>query len=110
MMKPTAYLVNTSRGGVIKEGDIIQALNQGIIAGAALDVFEEEPLPIASPLREVDPTRLILTPHVIGSNPQSLVVDQTMAASSILTILNGEVPATVVNPEAIDLWKKRFRS
>lgn len=110
MMKPTAYLVNTSRGGVIKEEDLIQALNGSIIAGAALDVFEEEPLPISSPLLEVDPTRLILTPHIIGSNPQSRVAGQRMAASSILCALKGEVPKTVVNPEAIDFWRRKFWS
>ena len=72
-MKPTAYLVNTCRGGVVKQEDLVQALNEGVIAGAAVDVFEEEPLPMSDPIRQVDPERLIMTPHIIGTNPQSQV-------------------------------------
>jgi len=110
MMKPTAYLVNTSRGGAIREDDLVQALNEKIIAGAALDVFEEEPLPLTSKLREVDPTRLILTPHIIGNNPKSLESGQRMAAESILSIFEGKAPATVLNREAIGRWRERFWS
>ena len=55
MMKPTAFLINTSRGPAIKEAELIQALNEKVIAGAALDVFEQEPLPMDNPLRQVDP-------------------------------------------------------
>src|SRR5262249_47902511 len=71
LMKPTAFIVNTSRGPAIKEADLVGALNNKIIAGAALDVFEEEPMPSDNPLRQVDPSRLILTPHNIGANPGS---------------------------------------
>jgi Phosphoglycerate dehydrogenase and related dehydrogenases len=71
MMKPTAFLVNTSRGQAIKEAELVQALNEKIITAAALDVFEQEPLPMDNPLRQVDPLRLILTPHNIGANPGS---------------------------------------
>ncbi len=60
MMKLTAHLIKTSRGIVVKEGDLIQAIHQGMIAGAALDVFDDEPLPMRSQLREMDPERLIL--------------------------------------------------
>ena len=108
MMKKTAFIVNTSRGPVFNEIDLCQALNEGIIAGAALDVFEEEPLPMSNPLREVDPRRLILTPHIIGNNPGSLDAGQRLAAQSILSILEGKVPDTVVNPAAIERWKQRF--
>jgi D-3-phosphoglycerate dehydrogenase len=109
MMKPTAFLVNTSRGAALKEEELIQALNDGIIAAAALDVFQEEPLPMASKLRDVDPTRVILTPHIIGNNPGSLEAGQRMAAASILSILDGKIPDTVVNPAAVERWKERFR-
>jgi phosphoglycerate dehydrogenase-like enzyme len=109
-MKPTAFLVNTSRGPAIKEADLVQALNENTIAGAALDVFDEEPMPMDNPLRRVDPHRLILTPHVIGTNPGSMEAGQKMAAASILTILAGKVPDTIVNPQAVARWKERFRS
>lgn len=110
LMKPSAFLINTSRGPAIKEADLVRALNQKLIAGAALDVFDEEPLPMNSPLRQVDPHRLILTPHIIGTNPGSLEAGQRMAATSILAILEGNIPETVVNPLAISRWKERFRS
>ena len=110
MMKPTAYIINTSRGPAINEADLTRALNEGIIAGAALDVFETEPTPIGNPLRQVDPSRLIITPHNIGTNPGSLEAGQRMAAESILSILDGKAPETVVNPHAIDLWRQRFWS
>jgi phosphoglycerate dehydrogenase-like enzyme len=107
-MKPTAYLVNTSRGGVIKQEDLVQALNEEVIAGAALDVFEEEPLPMSDPIRQVDPERLIMTPHIIGTNAQSQVSGERMAAQSILAVLDGQVPETVVNPACVDVWRERF--
>ncbi|HWP24333.1 MAG TPA: NAD(P)-dependent oxidoreductase [Candidatus Binatia bacterium] len=110
MMKPTAFIINTSRGPAIKEADLVEALNANVIAGAALDVFDQEPLPLDNPLRKIDPSRLILTPHIIGTNPGSLEAGQRLAAQSILSILGGRVPDTVVNPKAVPLWKKRFWS
>ena len=61
-----------------------------------------------SPLRQVDPTRLTLTPHIIGNNPGSLEAGQKMAAQSIVSILEGKVPETLVNPAAVERWKERF--
>ena len=110
LMKPTAFLINTSRGPAIKEAELVQALNENIIAGAALDVFEAEPFPANNPLRQVDPLKLILTPHNIGANPGSGEAGQNMAAQSMLAILDGKVPDTVVNPDAITLWRERFWS
>jgi D-3-phosphoglycerate dehydrogenase / 2-oxoglutarate reductase len=72
IMKPSAFLINTSRGPAVKEAELVQALNDRIIAGAALDVFDEEPLAADSSLRQVDPSRLILTPHIIGTNSGSI--------------------------------------
>jgi phosphoglycerate dehydrogenase-like enzyme len=110
LMKPTAFIINTSRGPAIKEADLVQALNENLIAGAALDVYSEEPLPMANPLRQVDPNRLILTPHSIGTNPGSMEAGQKLAAQSILAILDGKIPDTLVNPLAIPRWKERFAS
>jgi D-3-phosphoglycerate dehydrogenase len=110
LMKPTAFIVNTSRGPAIKEPDLIQALSEKLLAGAALDVFAHEPLPMDDPLRQVDPLRLIITPHNIGANPGSAEAGQKMAAQSILAILDGKLPDTIVNPLAIPRWKERFQS
>ena len=108
MMKPSAYLINTSRGEVIPQGELASALREGLIAGAALDVFEEEPLPKESSLRSIDPTRLIMTPHIIGNNLLSRMSGQRMAMESILSLLRGEIPSTVLNREAIPRWRERF--
>jgi phosphoglycerate dehydrogenase-like enzyme len=61
-------------------------------------------------LRRVDPTMLTMTPHIIGNNPGSLEAGQRLAAQSILSILDGKAPDTVVNPKAIPQWKERFCS
>lgn len=64
-MKPSAYLINVARGGIINEADLVRALNEGRIAGAASDVFTTEPIPADHPLLSVrEPHRLLLTPHV----------------------------------------------
>lgn len=69
LMKPTAYLINTSRGPVVDEQALVHALQERQIAGAALDVFEEEPLPPDSPLRALD--NCLLAPHNANSSPQA---------------------------------------
>jgi len=69
LMKADAYLINTSRGPVVEEPALIQALQQHRIAGAALDVFEEEPLPAESPLRVLD--NCLLAPHTANSSPRA---------------------------------------
>ena len=66
-MKPTSYLINIGRGGTVNEADLIHTLQEGQIAGAGLDVFEEEPLPDDSPLWEMD--NVILTAHYSGDTP-----------------------------------------
>lgn len=109
-MKPSAYLINTSRGPALKETELVQALNDNIIAGAALDVFEQEPMPMDNALRLVDPHKLIMTPHIIGTNPGSMEAGQRMAAQSILAILDGKVPDTLVNPPAVPRWRERFQN
>lgn len=74
-MKPSAYLINTSRGGVINEDDLIAALQEGKIMGAGLDTFSEEPLPADSPLLHMD--NVIATPHIGGNTVDN---DERMAA------------------------------
>ncbi|MDF2634667.1 MAG: Glyoxylate reductase [Pelosinus sp.] len=69
-MKPSAYLINIARGGIIKQDDLITALQQGLIKGACLDVFDEEPLPESSPLWDMP--NVIITPHVAALSPSYL--------------------------------------
>lgn len=69
-MKPSAYLINIARGGIIKQDDLVAALEQKLIKGACLDVFDEEPLPESSPLWDME--NVIITPHVAALSPSYL--------------------------------------
>jgi D-3-phosphoglycerate dehydrogenase / 2-oxoglutarate reductase len=97
LMKPTAFLVNTARGGLVCEADLLEALRAKRLAGAGLDVFEDEP-PGRQPLFELD--NVVLTPHAAGGDVQSLR-DMTMSAfAGIASLWRGEWPAEkIVNPE-----------
>jgi D-3-phosphoglycerate dehydrogenase / 2-oxoglutarate reductase len=106
-MKPTAVLVNTARGGLVDEDALTRALGSGRIAAAALDTFAEEPLPLTSPLRAVDPARLVLTPHNVSHSESGRRANMALALSQILALGQGEVPAHIVNPDAIARWRSR---
>ena len=108
-MKPTAYLLNLSRGVVLDEEALVRAIDEQWIAGAALDVFSREPLPMESPLRRLDPERVILTPHNISRTHAATEAGSRMALDTILKALRGEVPETVVNPQAVPAWQDRIR-
>ncbi len=107
-MKPTAFLVNTARGELVDEAALARAVEDGWIAGAALDTFEEEPLPLGSRLRSLDPERVILTPHNVSHSEAGRRANLDLALKSILTALNGEVPEHVVNPKAVPRWRARL--
>jgi Lactate dehydrogenase and related dehydrogenases len=94
LMKPGAYLINTSRGPVLEEEALVQALRSKQIAGAALDVFEAEPH-IGAKLRE-EP-RVILTPHVGGSSDEALERMMELALLNVTQVLDGAVPVCRVN-------------
>jgi phosphoglycerate dehydrogenase-like enzyme len=97
LMKPTAFLINTARGGLVCEADLIEALQQKKIAGAGLDVFEREP-PHDSPLFHMD--NVLVTPHAAGVDFQSRDDMATSAATSIARLYKGEWPAEqIVNKE-----------
>lgn len=107
-MQPHTYLVNTSRGEVVDEAALAHALNEGWIAGAALDVFEDEPLAMSNPLRGVNPDRIILTPHCVGGSLASQATGTRMASENILRALRGDVPNFVTNRAAIERWRTRI--
>jgi D-3-phosphoglycerate dehydrogenase len=96
-MKPTAVVVNTARGGVIKTDDLVQAIREGWIAGAALDVIEPEPLPMDHPIRTLP--RVLLTPHAAWYSEDAEPELRRRAARTIVQALRGERPATLLNPE-----------
>jgi phosphoglycerate dehydrogenase-like enzyme len=100
LMKPSAILVNTARGGLIDEQALYQALARQRIAGAALDVFDQEPLPANHPLTQLD--NLLCSPHVAGQTEEALKRMAVGAAENILSVFRGEVPPYVVNPEVLN--------
>jgi D-3-phosphoglycerate dehydrogenase len=104
-MKPTAILVNTARGEMTDEEAVARALGEGWIAGAAIDAFVREPLGPGSPLRDVDPERLILTPHNISHSEAGRRANLRLAFEQILAAGRGEAPAHCVNPDAIPRWR-----
>jgi D-3-phosphoglycerate dehydrogenase / 2-oxoglutarate reductase len=108
LMKPTALLVNTSRGYCVDEKALTQALQQNKIAGAALDVFENEPLAADSPLRKMG-DKVLISPHMVSSNIGSgLKPGVAWATRSVISALKGEVPDNVYNKEVIPQWQSRF--
>ena len=98
MMKPTAYLVNTSRGPIVEETALIEALQGGAIAGAALDVFDEEPLPSDHPFLRLENT--VLTPHVGYVTLETYQVFYRDVVEDIRAFLTGE-PISVLNSEVL---------
>ena len=98
-MKPTAYLINTSRGAIIDEAALLAALAQGQIAGAALDVMDGEPPRADHPL--LQHPRVIATPHVAFYSEEAIVDLETKAARHVAQALRGDVPDRVVNAEVL---------
>jgi lactate dehydrogenase-like 2-hydroxyacid dehydrogenase len=92
MMKPTAYLINVSRGGVIDEEALYEGLKNKVIAGAGLDVFEKEPTPKDNPLLRLD--NVILTPHIASTWPHGrpILYDVQRASENIFRVAKGEKP------------------
>lgn len=105
LMKPTAVLVNTARGGIVDESAVADMLSEGRLRKAAIDAFEIEPLPADSPLRHAPGA--ILTPHMIGHVVEAELAMARMAAESAMRLLRGQPPVHVFNPEVLPAWLAR---
>ena len=103
-MKPGALLVNTARGALVDEAALCEALASGHIAGAALDTFETEPLPEASPLRALN--NVILTPHCVGHTRDLLGSFLPALLRNIGNATSGELPFLCRNPQVRDHWRR----
>jgi len=99
LMKSTAFLINTSRGGIVDEQGLAAALKEGQLGGAALDVLSVEPPPQDHPLRQAP--NVILTPHLAFYSRESVIELQTKAAEEVARALKGEPPRSPVNPEVL---------
>lgn len=106
LMKPSAYLINTSRGGLVDEAALCDALRNERLAGAALDTFEVEPLPPDSPLRDL--RNVILTPHMIGHSSESQESFRPVLLENITRLLAGDLPLFIKNPDAVGAWRRRM--
>jgi phosphoglycerate dehydrogenase-like enzyme len=107
LMSPDAYLVNTSRGSLIDEKALMDALHAGRIAGAAIDVYEQEPLPSDHPLRSAP--RLLLTPHNAFNSVEASARMSFRAAQSIVDLKNGKLPEFVCNPNVFTSKTPRWK-
>jgi phosphoglycerate dehydrogenase-like enzyme len=100
LMKPTAYIVNTARGPIIDEKALYNALSTGKIAGAGLDVFEQEPTPNDNPILKL--ANVIVAPHALGHTDEIQRGIARQACQSVIDVAHGKAPAVVVNREVLD--------
>ncbi len=107
LMKPTAFLINTSRGSVVDTEALYEALREGRIAGAGLDVTDPEPLPIDSPLLELD--NLVVTPHIGSASSATRHRMADMAVMNALTAMRGKTPPNCLNRDVLPDWRKFMR-
>ncbi len=105
-MKPHALLINVSRGPVIDDDALIEALQKRRIGGAALDVFSAQPLPSNHPYFSFD--NVIITPHMAGITEESMMRMGVGAASEALLVLAGKLPVNLRNSEVVDHYRRRF--
>lgn len=99
LMRSDAYLVNTSRGPVVDQAALLEAIEAGSIAGAALDVLEDEPPDPADPLPTLP--NVIVTPHIGTATEETRYLMRELAVNNVLAVLTGETPPAIVNPEVL---------
>ena len=100
LMKPDAFLVNSSRGGIVDEQALYDCLAKGRIAGAAMDVYVKEPPASDHPLLSLD--NFIGTPHIAGSTREAMRRMAVTVAEEVLRVFHGERPKFPVNPQVLD--------
>jgi glyoxylate reductase len=105
LMKKTAYLINNSRGPVVDEKALHKALTEGWIAGAALDVFEQEPTPVDNPLLKLD--NVVVAPHISSSSHETRSRMAEMVAENLIAFFEGRVPPDLVNREVLKNRRQR---
>jgi D-3-phosphoglycerate dehydrogenase len=96
LMKPDAYFINTARGALVKQDDLVRILRERRIAGAALDVYDQEPQYHDSPFLELD--NVILTPHIGGATKDGIKHQSRLVLRNVLAYLDGTRPPNLVNP------------
>ena len=106
-MKPSAFLINTARGGCVETDALVDALRRGVIAGAGLDVVDPEPLPVRHPLRDLP--NVVLTPHAAFMSRHADREAREKACRQIVTALRGDTPEHVCNPGVLSLPQCRLR-
>jgi D-3-phosphoglycerate dehydrogenase len=107
-MKPTAYFITTARGGIHDETALYQALSEGLIAGAGLDVWEREPPPLDHPLLRLD--NVIVSPHTAGVTQEARRQVAIGGAEQWRTIARGERPPRLLNPQAWPKYRQRYQA
>jgi D-3-phosphoglycerate dehydrogenase len=109
LMKPTAYLINTSRGPVVDQKALTEALRKGRLAGAGLDVFEQEPNPAGDPLYALD--NVLLTPHALCWTDQCFAGNGAADIKAVFDVMHGRVPGGIVNREVVDqpAWQAKLK-
>lgn len=105
LMKPDAILINASRGGVVNEAALCEALQNDRIAGAGLDVFSQEPVPEDHPLLKME--NVVLTPHSAALTSECVIRMATEAARCVLDVFAGREPANVANPQILETGRWR---
>jgi glyoxylate reductase len=99
LMKKTAYLINNSRGPVVDEKALYKALREGWIAGAALDVFEQEPTPVDNPLLKLD--NVVVAPHISSASYETRSKMAEMVGENLVAFFEGKPPPNLVNPDVV---------
>jgi phosphoglycerate dehydrogenase-like enzyme len=99
LLKPSAYLINVARGEIIDEVALADLLRERKIAGAGLDVFDTEPLPLSSPLLRMD--NVILTPHWLPSTKRAAMATRDVIVRNVIRVATGQLPGNILNPEVL---------